>query len=98
MQLNSHGYFSFGRNAQLRNPVLFPESQAYNFLVAPYWVDFDIKQSVQISYEIHDSFTELLSLVNNFIQQEDDEEFFGTWMMIASFEAPQNSSKVGILS
>ena len=51
-------------------------------------------QSTQILYEIHDSFTGLLSLVNNFIQQEDNEEFFGTWMMIVSFEAPENSFKV----
>ena len=55
-----------------------------------------MQQSAHISYEIHDSFTELLSLVNNFIQQEDDEEFVGTWMMIASFEAPQNSFKVSL--
>ena len=93
-QINSHGYFSFGRNAELYNPVLFPESQTYNFLVAPYWVDFDMHQTTQISYEIHDSFTGLLSLVNNFIQQEDDEEFVGTWMMIVSFEAPENGFKV----
>ena len=51
-------------------------------------------QSTQISYEIHDSFTGLLSLVNNFIQQEDDEDFIGTWMMIVSFEALENSFKV----
>ena len=82
---------------QLHNPVLFPESQTYNFLVAPYWIDFDLQQSTQISYEIHHSFTGLLSLVNNFIQQEDDEDFVGTWMMIASFEAPENSFEVFFL-
>ena len=47
-------------------------------------------QSTQISYEVHDAFTGLLSVVNNFIQQKDDEDFIGTWMMIASFEAPEN--------
>ena len=47
-------------------------------------------QSTQISYEVHDTFTGLLSVVNNFIQQEDDEDFIGTWMMIASFEIPEN--------
>lgn len=47
-------------------------------------------QSTQISYEVHDSFTGLLSIVNNFIQQKDDEDFIGTWMTIANFEAPEN--------
>ena len=47
-------------------------------------------QSTQISYEVHDTFTGPLSVVNNFIQQKDDEDFVGTWMMIASFEAPEN--------
>lgn len=47
-------------------------------------------QSTQVSYEVHDTFTGLLSVVNNFIQQKDDDDFIGTWMLIASFEAPEN--------
>ena len=53
-----------------------------------------MQRSTHISYEIHKTFTGLLSLVNNYIQQEDDEDFIGTWMVIASFEAQENSFKV----
>lgn len=92
-QLTSNGYFSFAREAHLHSPVLFPESTFYNYLVAPYWMNFDIRQSGRISYEVHNTFTSLMSLVNNYIQQQDDEDFVGTWMMIANFkEAPQDGS------
>ena len=92
-QLTSDGYFSFGREAHLHNPVLFPESDAHNYLVAPYWVNFDIRESGLISYEVHTSFTALMSSVNNYIQQQEDEDFVGTWMMIGHFkEAPQDGS------
>ena len=34
-----------------------------------------------------------MSLVNTFIQQQDDEDFVGTWMMVANFkETPQDGS------
>lgn len=98
-QVTSNGFFSFGREAHLHNPVLFPESVFYNHLIAPYWVNSDIRLSGRISYEVHTSMTGLMSQVNNFIQQEDDEEFVGTWMMVATFsEVPQldsTSNEVG---
>lgn len=56
-------------------------------------MNFDIRQSGQISYEVHSSVTGLMSLVNTFIQQQDDEDFVGTWMMVANFkETPQDGS------
>ena len=56
-------------------------------------MNFDVRQSGQISYEVHSTFTELMSVVNNYIQQQEDEEFVGTWMMIADFkEAPHDGS------
>ena len=34
-----------------------------------------------------------MSIVNNYIQQQGDENFVGTWMMIGNFkEAPQEGS------
>ena len=61
--------------------------------MAPYWVNFDIRQFGSISYEIHSTITGKMSIVNNFIQQQEDEEFEGTWMMVASFnEVPQLDS------
>ena len=47
-------------------------------------------ESAHISYEVHSMFTGLLSVVNNFIQQQENEDFIGTWMMIANFEAPED--------
>ena len=100
LQVTSNGFFSFGREAHLHNPVLFPESVFYNHLVAPYWVNSDIRQSGRISYEVHSTLTGLVSAVNNFIQQEDDEDFIGTWMMVATFnEVPlqdSTSNKVAV--
>ena len=56
-------------------------------------MNFDIRQSGHISYEVHSTFTSLMSVVNNYIQEEDDEDFVGTWMMVAHFkEAPQDGS------
>ncbi len=91
--MTSNGYFSFGRETHLHNPVLFPESVVYNHLVAPYWVNSDIRHSGRISYEVHNTTTDLVSVVNNFIQQRDDEDFVGTWMMVATFsEVPLQDS------
>ena len=65
--------------------AVFPESAFYNHLVAPYWVNFNIHQSGHVSYEIHNTTTDLMSLVNNFVQQQEDEDFVGTWMMVATY-------------
>lgn len=83
MSLN--GYFSFGREIQLPSPVLFPESVLYNHLVAPFWTNYNQTQSGSISYEVHSTATGLTSIVNNFIRQEGEEDFLGTWMMVATF-------------
>ena len=72
---------------------MFPGSNIHNYLVAPYWVNFDTRQSGLISYEVHSNFTAQMSTINNYIQQQDDEDFVGTWMMIGNFkEAPQEGS------
>ena len=65
----------------------------YNYLIAPYWMNFDTRQSGVISYEVHTRFTALMSSVNNYIQQQDDGDFVGTWMMVGNFkEAPLDGS------
>lgn len=72
---------------------MFPESPIYNYIVAPYWVNFDTRQSGQISYEVHTTLTATMSVVNNYIQKEADVNFTGSWMMIGNFkEAPQDGS------
>lgn len=58
-------------------------------------MNFDTTESGRISYEVHSTKTALLSVVNNYIQQQDDEDFVGTWMMVATFrDAVQKDSKL----
>ena len=58
----------------------------YNNLVAPLWANYDIRSYGMISYEVHTTMTGLVSVVTNFIQEEEDEEFVGSWMMVATFQ------------
>lgn len=48
-------------------------------------MNFDITESGRISYEVHSTMTALMSVVSNYIQQQDDKDFVGTWMMVATF-------------
>ena len=60
--------------------------------MAPYWVNSDIRQAGRISYEVHTS-TDLISVVNNFIQEREEEDFVGMWMMVVTFtDVPQLDS------
>lgn len=64
--------------------------------MAPYWLNFDIHKSGTISYEVHSNMTGLMSVVNNFIQQQDNEDFVGKWMIVAMFnDVPQQNSIAG---
>ena len=92
-QVTANGFLSFGRRASYFNPVLFPESSSYNYLVAPFWADHDIRSSGQISYEVHSSYTALLSYVSTYISQQMDTNFTGSWMLVADWnEAPKHGS------
>ncbi len=73
--------------------MLFPESVFYNNLVAPFWANYDLRQYGTISYEVHTTMTGLMSIVTNYIQSEEDDEFIGTWMTVATFtELPLQDS------
>ena len=76
---------SFGRNVDFFNPVLFPNSSSYHYVVAPFWADHDPRPTGQISYEVHNTSTELLSLVNRFIRQQTETNFEGLWMLVAEW-------------
>lgn len=90
----SNGYFSFEREAHLSNIPVFPESTAYSYLVAPYWLNFNTHHGT-VSYEVHSGVSGLISVVNNFIQQQDDKDFVGTWMLVATFEdVPQQDDTI----
>jgi len=91
--VTANGFFSFGRRARYFNPVLFPESASYNYLVAPFWADHDIRSSGQISYEVHTNYTALVSYVSTYISQQMDTNFTGSWMLVADWnEAPKHGS------
>lgn len=57
-------------------------------------MNFDITESGKISYEVHSTMTALMSIVNNYIQEHNDEDFVGTWMMLVTYnDVPQKDSK-----
>jgi len=80
------------------NPVLFPESTSYSYLVALFWADHDPRPSGQISYEVHTSNTPVMSEVSTFVSLQQNINFVGTWMIVAEWNSvPEYGSdtKVG---
>ena len=84
-QVSSNGLFSFNRSVNFFSPVRFPNSSSYRYLVAPFWADHDPRPTGQISYEIHNRNTELLSSVNRFIRQQTATNFDGRWLLVAEW-------------
>ena len=85
LQVSSNGLFSFNRSVNFFSPVRFPNSSAYSYIVAPFWADHDPRPTGQISYEIHNRNTNLLSMVNNFIRQQTATNFEGLWLLVAEW-------------
>ena len=85
LQVSSNGLFSFGRSVNFFSPVLFPNSTTYRYMVAPFWADHDPRPSGQISYEVHNRNTELLSSVNRFIRQQTATDFNGNWLLVGEW-------------
>ena len=56
-------------------------------MVAPFWADHDPQPSGQVSYEIYDNNSEVLSVVNRFIRQQAGIEFVGTWMLLGNWDS-----------
>ena len=60
-------------------------------MAAPFWADADARLDGEIYYEIHrggessDS-DELLTSVNTFIRDENQVEFEGSWMIVATWD------------
>ncbi len=85
--------FSFGRDGTFSSPVVFPGTSTSNYLVAPFWARHDISTIGEVSYEVHNNSTGLLSIVSNFIRQEENNAFVGTWMVVAEWrDIPQFGS------
>lgn len=55
-------------------------------MIAPFWADYDIRPSGEISYEIHDTSSQIMLHVNRFIQQQTRTAFKGSWMLLGRWD------------
>ena len=85
-QVSGNGLFLFGRSANFYRPVLFPNSTSYNYIVAPFWADNDLRPSGRVSYEVHNISTDYLSSVNRYIRQQSGSNFEGSWMLVVDWK------------
>ena len=90
LQVGTNGYFSFGTRRTVYNPSLFSSTSPYSYLVAPFWADIDITVHGSISYEVHStsagsSSIALLNRVSTFISNQQNTQFSGNWMLVASW-------------
>lgn len=71
----------------LQNPTLFNASDEVEYLVAPYWSNINTRSSGSVSYITHTNKTSLslLHRVSKYIQQEEQNQFSGTWMLVAEW-------------
>ena len=71
-------------------PSLFPSSLSFvssAYLLAPFWSDVDISIYGSIFYEVHsDSDSLLIQQVNNFISNQTETDFSGTWMLVVQWD------------
>ena len=84
----TNGYISFGqRLTSLQNPNLFNASDDLEYLVAPYWTDITTRSSGSVSYVVltNETSLSLLQRVSKYIQQEEQNSFSGTWMLVAEW-------------
>jgi len=88
IQVSTNGLISFGRSFKSHSPHLFPETDFYNYLVAPFWSDNDITNGVgEVSYQTYNnSQSEALTYVSTYIKQQHQVNFSGTWMLIAEWK------------
>ena len=90
LQVGTNGYFSFGTRQTVAPPTVFSSTSPYNYLVAPFWADIDISIHGSISYEVHNtsagsSSIALLNGVSTFISNQQNTQFSGNWMLVASW-------------
>ena len=90
LQVGTNGYFYFGPRQTVYTPSLFSSTSTPNYLVAPFWADIDITVHGSISYEVHStsagsSSIALLNRVSTFISNQQNTQFSGNWMLVASW-------------
>ena len=89
--MSTNGLLSFGSSYNGFSNEEFPGSAFISslYLVAPYWDDVDISRDEigQISYEIHESGSYYLNLVNDFLLRQRPSTFSATWMFVAYWDS-----------
>ena len=83
LQVCANGVISFRRAVTSHQSFLFPSSD--NFVVSPFWADNDIRLAGEVSYEVHSGADSLLNGVSTFIRSYEENEFIGTWMLLAEW-------------
>ena len=81
---------SFQQSFTHHVPSLFPSDLTFissAFLLAPFWSDVDISIYGSIFYEVHrGANSSLIAQVNRFISNHTENDFTGTWMLVAHWD------------
>ena len=86
--MGTNGIISFGAGWTAFNPQLFPTSNSVTrkaYVVAPFWSDNDLRLAGNITYQVHESMTNLVANVSAFISDTTGTNFSGTWMLVAQW-------------
>lgn len=89
-----NGIISFDRAFSLGAPENFPSMDGdvyYSYLVAPYWSNIDTRRAGRVQYEAYlrgdsEASDQQMSEVDEFLGDEEDIDFVGEWMLLASWE------------
>lgn len=74
-------------------PEPFPGTSAtvfFGYLIAPYWIDADLRRGGNITWEIlvsdgGNTTNQYLSQVSEFIEEQQNTTFVGNWMMMVNY-------------
>lgn len=75
------------------SPEPFPGTSAtvfFGYLIAPYWIDADLRRGGNITWEIlvsdgGNTTNQYLSQVSEFIEEQQNTTFVGNWMMMVNY-------------
>ncbi len=96
-QVATNGYFSFGQRVTgLQSPVPFNATDTLEYIVAPFWSDINTRTVGSVSYEVHTNKTSLslLHRVSKYIRQREQNEFSGTWMLVAEWNRIESPGRL----
>jgi hypothetical protein len=94
LQVGVNGIISFDREVPLTSPKDFPSMDGdvyFGYLVAPYWSGIDTRRAGTVRYETYrrgdsDDSDGQMSIIDDFITENEEINFVSEWMMLASWE------------